>query len=50
MIWANRYETFDDGKEIGLFKYYYRSGNLEKSFFTHKVESAKLEFITLIEK
>ena len=29
-----RYEgTFDDGKEIGLFKYYYRSGNLEKEFF-----------------
>ena len=29
-----RYEgTFDDGKEIGFFKYYYRSGNLEKEFF-----------------
>ena len=47
-----RYEgTFDDGKEIGLFKYYYRSGNLEKEFFTPKVEyKLKLEFITLIEK
>ena len=32
----SRYEgTFDDGKEIGLFKYY-RSGNLEKGFFTQK--------------